>query len=325
MESVDAAIVQRAAEWMARLWSGEASDMDRADCAAWRQADARHELAWQGMQQFETRLHCVPTDVARQALQAPPDGAFVTRRRALHALGLAAITGGAAWLVRGTDEWQLATAEYRTAMGEVRELTLPDGSRLVLASASAVDLRFTQGERLIVLRAGEILVASAPDPLPAARPLRVLGRHGTVQALGTRFTVRQLGHACRIAVFDGAIELRPADAPGMAVRVNSGYGTSFTARRVAGIAPVRESAAAWRQGLLVADDMRLDELLAELARYRQGLLRCAPDVAGLRVSGIFSLRDSDRALHNLGLALPVTVHYRTRYWATVTARPDRKT
>ena len=34
----DPATVQRAAEWMARLWSGEASAADQAACAAWRAA-----------------------------------------------------------------------------------------------------------------------------------------------------------------------------------------------------------------------------------------------------------------------------------------------
>ena len=59
------------------------------------------------------------------------------------------------------------------------------------ASASAIDVRFDASERLLVLRAGEILVTTAHDPDPARRPLRVQGRHGTVQALGTRFTLRQ--------------------------------------------------------------------------------------------------------------------------------------
>ncbi|KAG0759335.1 hypothetical protein G6F57_017955 [Rhizopus arrhizus] len=65
--------------------------------------------------------------------------------------------------------------------------------------------------------------------------------------------------------------------------------------------------------------MRLDAFVAELARYRSGLLRCDPAVADLRVSGVFSLRDTDRALDNLTRGLPVTVAYRSRYWVTVRA------
>jgi transmembrane sensor len=78
---------------------------------------------------------------------------------------------------------------------------------------------------------------------------------------------------------------------------------------------VPASAAASTKGVLVADNLRLDELLAELARYRPGLLRCDAAVAGLTVNGVFSLRDTDRALRNLALALPVQIVARTRYWS----------
>jgi transmembrane sensor len=103
------------------------------------------------------------------------------------------------------------------------------------------------------------------------------------------------------------------------VRVNAGQGSSFNASTVQAPASVPESAAAWSQGLLVADGMRLDALIGELARYRPGLLRCDPAVAHLQVSGVFSLRDTDRALHNLTRVLPVDVVSRTRYWVTVKA------
>lgn len=39
----------------------------------------------------------------------------------------------------------------------------------------------------------------------------------------------------------------------------------------------------------------------------------------MKVSGVFSLRDTDRSLQNLVLGLPVAVVYRTRYWVTVQA------
>jgi transmembrane sensor len=42
-------------------------------------------------------------------------------------------------------------------------------------------------------------------------------------------------------------------------------------------------------------------------------------VAALRVTGVFPLRDTDRALRNLELALPVAVVRRTGYWVTVRA------
>jgi len=57
--------------------------------------------------------------------------------------------------------------------------------------------------------------------------------------------------------------------------------------------------------------------VAELARHRPGVLRCSPEVAGLRVSGALSLRDTDAALHALADRLPIAVRRLTRYWVSV--------
>ena len=313
------AIVQQAARWMARLWSDDASDEDQAECARWRAAHPHHDLAWQRLQAFEGKLHSVPREVARHALREPA-AAYLNRRRALKVLALLFPVGGMLYAARGTDAWQVATAGHSTATGELRDIMLPDGTRVMLASASAIDVRYDAGERLLVLRAGEILVTTAHDP--AQRPFRVQSRHGTVRALGTRFTLRQDEHTSRVAVFEGAVEVRLAHAPGRPVRIAAGGGAVFSADIVQSADPVPASAAAWTKGVLVADNLRLDELLAELARYRPGLLRCDAAVAGLTVNGVFSLRDTDRALHNLALALPVQIVARTRYWVTVQALPQ---
>ena len=313
------AIVQQAARWMARLWSDDASDEDQAECARWRAAHPHHDLAWQRLQAFEGKLHSVPREVARHALREPA-AAYLNRRRALKVLALLFPVGGMLYAARGTDAWQVAMAGHGTEKGEIREFILPDGTRVMLASASAIDVRFDASERLLILRAGEILVTTAHDP--SQRPFRVQGRHGTVRALGTRFTLRQYEHTSRVAVFEGAVEVRLAHAPERPVRIATGQGAVYSADIVQSGAPASASAAAWIKGVLVADNMRLDDLLAELSRYRPGLLRCDPAVASLSVNGVFPLRDTDRALHNLALALPVRILARTRYWVTVQAIPQ---
>ena len=315
--AIDPAIVQRAAEWMARLWSEDAKPLDQADCARWRAQHADHELAWQRLQAFDDKLGSVSPPAASQALRKRPAG--VSRRRAISLLGLGTTIAGVGYVLRGTDSWQAATADYRSATGEIKTITLPDGSSVTLSTATAIDLRFSENERLVVLRAGEILVATAPDPAALARPFRVRSQHGSVQALGTRFSVRDDAETSLVAVFEGAVEIRPASAPQQAVPLQAGQGSRFSADGAAAPSPVEESAAAWSRGVLIADAMRLDDFLAELARYRPGLLRCDPEVAGLLVSGVFSVRDTDRALDNLTRALPVAVSYRTRYWVTVQA------
>lgn len=313
------AVLQRAAEWMARLWSGEASEADAAACAAWRAAHPEHERAWARLQRFEQQFDSIPREVARGALTGAPR--HQPRRRVLQALGLIASGGGAAWLAHETGLWQRATSDYRTAVGETRAIVLADGSRVVLDTASAIDVAYTASERRIVLRAGAILVRSAPDTAAMHRPLLVQTAQGTATALGTRFTVRTGDGLSDVAVFEGLVELRPLRVGASAVRLPAGMRGSYTRHAARANGQVADSAAAWTQGSLVAERMRLADLLGELARYRHGVLRCDDSIADLRVTGVYSLRDIDRSLANLALSLPVELAWRTRFWITVRPRP----
>lgn len=70
--------------------------------------------------------------------------------------------------------------------------------------------------------------------------------------------------------------------------------------------------------MLLARNMRLEDVITEMARYRPGVLRCDPAVAELRVSGAISLTDAGLAL--LASELPLRIEHYTRYWVMVSAR-----
>ncbi|MDF3834067.1 FecR domain-containing protein, partial [Cupriavidus basilensis] len=287
----------------------------------WRAANPEHERAWLRLQAVGDKLHGVPREVARGTLLAPRGAAPpATRRKALGLLGLLALAGGSACLVRETETWQLALADHHSAVGELRDVMLPDGTRILLNTASAIDVDYDDGERRVVLRAGEILVNTAPDPAPVYRPFLVQTREGTARALGTRFTVRQQDGASSIAVLEGTVMVKPAQPGAREVRIDAGQQTALRSGAALPPRPADEDAAAWSRRMLVAERMRVADLLAELARYRPGVLRCDAGVAEMRVSGVFPLADTDRALANLTLGLPVALVYRTRYWVTVQAR-----
>ncbi|MNN64333.1 fec operon regulator FecR [compost metagenome] len=70
----------------------------------------------------------------------------------------------------------------------------------------------------------------------------------------------------------------------------------------------------------MAERQPLGQFLAELARHRPGFLRCSDEAAGLLLTGVFPLADTDRILAALERSLPVRVSYRTRYWVSVQRR-----
>lgn len=320
-------VVERASLWLARLWSDTATAEDMAACERWRAAHPDHERAWQRLGAIGQKFDAVPSRVAFETLTARPAPrvSAAGRRRALRVFGGVITLAGAGYTLRHSPVWDTVTADYATGIGEVRSLTLADGTRLWLDTASAVDVRFTASERRIVLRRGRICVETG-SPSTATRypgvPLVVATRQGEIRDIGTRFTVRDGGDRTQVEVFDGIVLVRTAQGA-RTHRLDAGQAASFSSSAIEPAGPADafdENAAAWTRAQLIVERIRLGDLVDILSRYRRGVLRCDAAVADLRVSGVFSLADTDRALASLAVGLPVETLYRTRYWATVKAR-----
>lgn len=316
--ALDARAAREAAHWMMRLQGGELDAAAQQGLASWRAAHPDHETAWQRAEQVCRTFGMLPSPLAmplsRQVLDRP---ARAQRRAILKTLAVLIVAGPAGWAMLRVAPWQAWTAELRTATGEIRHLTLADGSGLSLNTASAADIVFSDALRLVQLRGGEIHVATSPDPL--GRPFIVRTSNGSVRAIGTRFTVRQedrlLGARTHVAVSQGAVEVRPAE--GRPVIVQAGWQASFDETAAGAPQPLVPHASAWLKGLLYADDTPLDQVLAQLARYRHGVVRCDPAVARLRVSGVYQLRDTDALLALLQASLPIRVRRHSRWWISV--------
>ena len=312
--AIDARAAREAAHWMMRLQGGELDTAAQQGLARWRAAHPDHETAWQRAEQVCRTFGMLPSPLAMPVLDRP---AAAQRRAALKTLAVLIVAGPAGWAMLRVAPWQAWTADLRTATGDIRHLTLPDGSDLSLNTASAADIVFGASLRLVHLHAGEIHVATAPDP--RQRPFLVRTSNGSIRAIGTRFTVRQedrlLGARTHVAVSQGAVEVRPAD--GTPVIVQAGWQARFDDTAASAPRPLEPHADAWLKGLLYADDTPLADVLVQLARYRHGLVRCDPAVAHLRVSGVYQLHDTDQLLSLLQASLPIRVRRRSRWWVSV--------
>lgn len=314
--SIDPLILGEAADWMVQLQSGSATDEDRRAIAQWQARSAQHAQAWQRAEAILGDFNSVPGAIAGDTLKRIGRKHTLGRRQAL---GLLLLAGPATWLAYRLKPWQAWTADQHTAIGEQRPLSLPDGTQLLINTNSSLNIAFTDQVRRIELLKGEVMITTAKDPAPSHRPFIVQTRHGTARALGTHFSVRVGEQRSRVAVIDGAVEMLPAQASG-GVIVKAGEQSAFGSDGVAAVEALDNSALTWQSGMLLAQQMRLADLLEELGRYRAGVLRCDASVAGLTVSGAFSLRDTDASLRLLQQSLPVSVSSLTGYWVTIEAR-----
>ncbi|MDO8050337.1 FecR domain-containing protein [Janthinobacterium sp. SUN211] len=325
-QPIDLAIAMQAAEWLATLMSGATTPAEKTAWQQWRQAHPDHERAWKHIESVSGGLRELDAQASRKALLQRPTSLPVSRRSSLRLLAWASTIGLTGWFGARSeyapDFARAALADLSTGVGERRELTLPDGTRLHLNSGSAVNIRYTGTQRLLQLVQGEVFIATARETDMPYRPFLVETTHGRAQALGTRYSVRQADGSTEVAVEEGAVRLLPRQGDGNLL-LRAGQGAGMTAQQVLPAHAVSPDIWAWRQGLLLADAMPLRDFLHELSRYRHGLLGCDDAVAGLRISGVFPLADLDAVLLSLPNSLPVDVRLRTRYWVQVEARQQR--
>lgn len=318
----DAATLERAAAWYLDLRDAAPDALVYQEHARWLALDPTHRQAWERVQRLQHAFGQLPEPVGRETFLS----ARASRRHLIKKLGVVLLAGGTAtlgWRHRDDLQHELhaLAASHRTATGERREIVLADGGRMVLNTGTVVDVRYAAARRDLILYAGEVLVTTAPDP--QQRPFIVHTRHGSIHALGTRFSVRDDRADSLVQVFEHAVAIRPAKGGGSGVgndtlRLTAGQQVRFSATAIQPAAALEANADAWRNGLLAVDNWPLGRLVGELARHYTGHLGCDPAIASLNVSGVFHLDDIPGVLQNLSATLPIRVVYRTRYWVCVT-------
>lgn len=318
---------EQAAHWIVQLSADDEHTRAsaRAGFAAWKAQDPLHARAAAGMESLLGQVHVVrgpssgDTRPARAALAA-----VAPKRRRHLAAGVAAtmlMLAVAAGLA-ASDRPAYLLADLRSPTGQWRTHTLADGSRLTLSSDTAVNLRFTKGERHVQLVQGEILVEVAKD---AHRPFFIDSRQAAMRALGTRFTVRQQDGATILSMLESKVAVQlpqHADtvvAAGQRARITPGDVGPLETFDAASLQD------AWRAHQLVVDDRPLPEVLDELARHRPGQLRYdRAQLEHIRVAAVLPLDDTDQALQLLLDNFPqLRVRMLTRYLVMVDA-PAKK-
>lgn len=170
-----ASLSEQAAEWVARRSDNRIRVEEQVDFEAWLAQDARHREAYEQI----SRLWQSVTPKQRGKRQS------------------AGMLSGIVLLLIGIYCLPLSTwlADEQTATGEIRQVTLPDGSSITLDSNSAADVAFDMHARRIILHRGRIFAAVVPDVSNQdthPRPFIIENRDGTAQALGTRYIVEQI-------------------------------------------------------------------------------------------------------------------------------------
>ncbi|MDO8826369.1 FecR family protein [Methylophaga sp.] len=311
--------LEEAAEWFALLRDGQASNEYKLAWHQWLDAKPENKKAWLYVEKIS---HSFETLQQTPDPQSTADNLFTAnqrlrqRRRLLSGMvSIAAIgfVGHFSWNKKWFPDSVMAlAADYHTSVGQQRNITLADGSQIWLNTATAINVDFTAQQRRIQLLHGEIYIetAKAPD-----RSFVVDTSQGRLTALGTQFNVMNHQKDIELAVYEGRVAVQTNNA--QHAELQQGETARFRANQIQPKQPSITARQAWRQGLLVAEDMTLQELIAELNRYQHGYINITDEIAQLKVYGSFPLSDTNRALVMLTRVLPIQVRQVFPGWIKV--------
>ena len=296
--------IDTAAHWFARRDAGPMSEEETAAFDSWLSRNEAHRRAWQRMETVWSSLQAAPGAAKREAkteLQRTLTHRRA-RRRSVIAAGFAVVM--AIGLGHLFDLPMHLRADEMTARGELRDVTLADGSIAHLDTRSAVAIDMRPDLRIVRLLRGRAFFEVAPGGAPF-----VVEADGVeVKALGTAFSVRRGDDGVRVVVAEHSVAVSEGDADAYLV-VSEGERADMIEGRPAQVRAVDPAVeTAWLRGVLVADDLPLGEVVAEIERYYGGFVFVTGKAGDMRVSGVFPVSRPLEAFDAIGRGFPVKIN-----------------
>ena len=328
-------ITAEACAWVAQLESGHLTASDMAALREWMARSHHHAKEIKQIALLSNQLG-VLTEMAEPLAQGACASNSLRRRgwipRNIIAAPVMAIFALAVSVVlmnlNGTDS-AISSMIYKTALGEIRSLELPDGSSVKLNTDSQIEIDYTAKARRIRLVQGEALfdVVHNPD-----RPFLVFSGDSISKAIGTSFVVRLRGSITELAVVDGVVAFAELQAPftptselGALAQLQNPVlvkkGNIITSALIADdqqeraplALPVIETREiqrklSWTEGLFDFSQTPLQEVVDEIGRYNDLKIDFANDeIRQQKFGGMFRTEDTASLLEALeGVGLTVT-------------------
>lgn len=323
------ALDREALDWLVRLDDQPGDSAVHAAFDAWLENSPAHRTSWEAALDLACTVETAFPSVMVQ--DNVPAGDILTpsnvvtlplrkERRRLRAgrwgmvggLGLAACL----CLALAPDMALRLRAQEMTGAGEVRSVSLGDGTRVTLAPGSAMSFDIGGKARSAHLLRGRAYFDVAHD---TSRPFRVTAEDTVVTVLGTAFEVDGLSENASVAVRRGVVAVDYAGHHPRTV-LHRGETVSLEASGKTEIGAMRpDRVAGWVEGRMFVKDRPVGEVLDGLRPWYRGYMVVrGPGLALRRVTGIYDLRNPEAALTALGKAHPIRIRHLTPWLKIVT-------
>ncbi len=304
---------KEAVAWFTRM-NGRPSRADKQSFLAWQHLHPGNEAAFRVINALWSSSIAPGAEIAREeASSLAGHLSRIEERRKrrqssskalIGTLAIMALLGGSWIWLEKPSIWQDLNADYVSARGERRQIVLNDGSTVLLDADTAIDVHLDDAVRQIRLLRGTAYFEVKPSNIPFI----VEAAHGRSKVLGTAFDVALKDAGVEVTLEHGSLRVEVPNAseqvvlkPGEAVGYND-KGLSTPHNVEIG------DALSWHEGRFVFNNTTLKDVLQKIERYREGrIIVVGSDLGARRISGSFSLDDTNAALSSLQTSVGFTM------------------
>ena len=330
----------KASDWFTLMQSDSVTEQQRQQLQHWLDASHEHQDAYQQLAVIWDDLAVLSTLPQAKALKQSAtevfsalflgkfkistDNFFTSLLAGLYPkISLAICSAAAAVLVTMfylVQPGSVSVDSYTTAIGEIKKITLTDGSEITLGAKSTIKVWANDVERHVILVQGQAFFAVTQDP---QRPFWVEAYDTRVKVIGTKFDVRASHDRIRVAVLEGVVNVSSmATASEQTVaklesRENKSVvltaGQQVIKSRTDKFKPVETISelelGAWREGRLYYRNANLEDVIADANRYFNGDIRLATtELALMKVTLALRIDQVNFLPDMLSETLPIVIH-----------------
>ena len=311
-------INDEAVQWFVLLQDDDVSQAQLDSFKTWLEAAPEHQTAWNEVARLWSGLDHLGEKYTPVHGDTGYPKAELSHRSRLSSWKVVVLA--ACFALIAVTGWQLTPAglmaDYNSGVGKRQIVKLQDGSEVELGTASAIDVDFSKDQRIVRLIAGEAFFSVTKDQ---QRPFIVKAEEGQIRVLGTAFNVK-IENGVTVAVTENTVEV--STPSNQASKVTKGEMVHYDKHSLSPVQPVDlETVQAWRQDQLIFKDTPLDEVLAEIQRYRNGRIQLFSASAGKqRVTAVFDARRTDEALDIIAASLGLQIYRATDLFVGITSK-----
>lgn len=305
VNQIPQSIVEQAIAWHLKISASQRKASVNAKFEGWLAQDALHAEAYQRVNHIFQPIEYIDVKAAGKSivsvLQADHRVGIGKNLRGI-ALGLTLFVSMGLGLQM--QPVKIMLADNKTAIGEIKTLTLPDNSSIIMNTNTAFDVQFDEHQRIIKLYKGEVFVEVSKD---ASRPFVVVTEHGDARALGTQFNVIIKPDLTHVGVVESKVEA--CHSPSYfndkirnlnhrhCIALQPNQGVNISNQSLGEVQEIDANAiAGWVSGAISFDNQPLTDVLAELQRYSPEKIVFSPaELHHIKVSGVLPVNNIPHA------------------------------